>query len=184
MFCKHGVCLGFQLMESAESPRTAFDILIRRFQKMPKLIIYDNSCKLHLFALKREPVRFRNTHFLVDRLHYRKGHVGCSVGYSMDSYDADKDIVTINSQTNEQANASLRRLSTQLTYMHPSNVIKHTSVFLAIRNMDKMMWNGFNVITFIYILVYYVHAFASPTSYYVHIAVHVMFQFKWNQINK
>ena len=114
MFCRHGICLGFQVMDSAESPRTVFDILVRRFPKIPSLIIYDNACKLHLFALKREPARFQQTRFMVDRLHYRKGHVGCTLGYSMDSYSSNPYIKSINSQANEQANAALRRLATQL----------------------------------------------------------------------
>ena len=139
MFCEHGVCLGFQLMRSAESPQTAFDILVRRFRTTPRVIVYDNACKLHVYALKREPRRFQNTRFLVDRLHYRRGHVGCSLGYSMDSYASDEYVSSINSQANEQANASLRRLATQLTYMAPDNVKKHTAVFLALRNMDKMV---------------------------------------------
>jgi hypothetical protein len=139
LFCPHGICLGFQLMEHAESPKTAFEILVRRFDRIPRLIIYDNACKLHLYCLKREPRRFQDTRFMVDRLHFRKGHVGCSLGYSMDSYECDETIAAINSQANEQANASLRRLSTQLTYMPPNNVIKHTSVFLALRNIDKMV---------------------------------------------
>ena len=139
MFCPHGVCLGFQPMDSAESPRTAFDILVRRFPRIPSLLVYDNACKLHLYALKREPVRirFKRTRFMVDRLHYRKGHVGCTLGYSMDSYVADPAVASINSQTNEQANSSLRRLATQLTYMTPEKVMMHTAVFLGIRNMDK-----------------------------------------------
>ena len=103
----------------------------------PSLLVYDNACKLHLYALKREPVRFKRTRFMVDRLHYRKGHVGCTLGYSMDSYVADPAVASINSQTNEQANSSLRRLATQLTYMTPENVMMHTAVFLGIRNMDK-----------------------------------------------
>ena len=55
----------------------------------------------------------------------------------MDTYKADKNVATVNSQANEQANAYLRRLGTQLTYMSVPNVMKHTSVFLAIHNMDK-----------------------------------------------
>jgi hypothetical protein len=95
---------------------------------------------IHNNSFISSSIRFQNTRFLVDRLHYRKGHVGCSTGYSMDAYTADSKIVQINSQANEQANASLRRLATQLTYMSPANVITHTSVFLALRNMDKMLW--------------------------------------------
>jgi hypothetical protein len=55
----------------------------------------------------------------------------------METYNSDPYIASINSQVNEQANASLRRLQTQLTYMSAENVIKHTAVFLAIRNKDK-----------------------------------------------
>ena len=139
ILCKHGVCIGFQFMESPESPRTAFELLVRRFEKMPKYVIYDNACKLHLMALKREPILFQNTKFLVDRLHYRQGHTGCSLGYCMDSYSADKDIKSINSQANEQANRKLRLLSTQAIYMPPENVILHVKVFLSIRNMDKIL---------------------------------------------
>ena len=57
--------------------------------------------------------------------------------YCMETYNSDPYIASINSQVNEQANASLRRLQTQLTYMSAENVIKHTAVFLAIRNKDK-----------------------------------------------
>ena len=64
-FCKHGICLGYQLMRTPESPRIPFDILMRRFQTMPRIIIYDNSCKLHTYCLKREPARFKSTNFLL-----------------------------------------------------------------------------------------------------------------------
>ena len=110
---------------------------MRQFEHAPSLIIYDNACKLQLYALKREPKRFANTKFLVDRLHYRVGHIGCSLGYSMDSYKSNTYIRNINSQANEQANAALRRIQTQVTYMHIENVIAHTAIFLAIRNLDK-----------------------------------------------
>ena len=137
VFCPHGVCLGFQVMLQCESPATAFDVLLRRFDPVPPLVIYDNCCKLHLYCLIREPKRFQGSRFLVDRLHYRVGHVGCSLGYSMDSYNMDPAIKVINSQVVEQANAGLRRLQTQLTFMTPANVIQHTATYLAIKNMDK-----------------------------------------------
>ena len=137
IFCRHGVCLGFQLMINAESPCTAFEIFVRRFNQMPRVLIYDNACKLHLYALKREPARFQNTRFMVDRLHMNKNHVGCSLGYSMDSYSEDQTIKNLNSQVNEQANRDLRRLSTPGAFMSPENLIEHTKVFLAIRNMKK-----------------------------------------------
>jgi hypothetical protein len=55
----------------------------------------------------------------------------------MDSYNMDPAIKVINSQVVEQANAGLRRLQTQLTFMTPANVIQHTATYLAIKNMDK-----------------------------------------------
>ena len=85
LFCPHGVCLGFQLMFKAESPRIPFEIFVQRFKDIPTDIVYDNACKLYLYSMKREPLKFQNTRFMVDRLHY-PNHVGCSLGYSMDSF--------------------------------------------------------------------------------------------------
>ena len=125
-------------MVDAESPRIAFEIFVQRFRRIPQMLIYDNACKLHIYALKREPSRFQNTRFLVDRLHFPRGHVGCSLGYSMDTYQTNEDIRGVNSQVNEQANSNLRRLSTSFSYKSPENVIHHTKVFLALRNYDKI----------------------------------------------
>ena len=139
MFCQHGVCLGFELMRLSESPRTAFDVLVRRFsENMPSLVIYDNACKLHLYALKREPQLFKNTRFMVDRFHYKRGHVGCTLGYNMNQYSKDSKIKQINSQVCEQANADLRRLGTVISSMKPENAMYHIKLFLAIRNIDKL----------------------------------------------
>ena len=40
-----------------------------------RLVIYDNSCNLHSYCLNRDPVFFKNSQFLVDRLHWRD-HTG------------------------------------------------------------------------------------------------------------
>ena len=97
--------------------------------------ISENCCRLHAYCLNREPVFFQNTLFLVDRFHWC-GHIGCSTGYCLDSY---KKIDTrgINSQVNEQANARLKRMQSQLTYMKPANFSFHVSLFLAIKNRGK-----------------------------------------------
>ena len=36
-------------------------MLVVTFKTLPKLIIYDNACKLHLYYLKREPKHYENT---------------------------------------------------------------------------------------------------------------------------
>eukprot|EP00058_Branchiostoma_floridae_P024016 XP_002609506.1 hypothetical protein BRAFLDRAFT_95599 [Branchiostoma floridae] len=137
LFCRHGICYGFDCMTSCESPRHPYQIFRTRFRKAPNVIVYDNACKLHQYALNREPHFFRNTQFLVDRFHFR-GHIGCSLGYCMDEYKQSIDITTINSQVNEQANAGLIRIQPQLSYMSPSNFVFHASLFLAIRNFDAI----------------------------------------------
>ena len=135
IFCRHRVCLGFSLMSHSESPKTPFDIFLRRFAPyLPQLrIFYDNACNLHQYILNREPSRFSETIFLVDRLHYQD-HTSCSEGYSTNSYNCDTSIRHMNTQLNEQANAELRHLSTQIAYMRPENVMVHVKTFLAERN--------------------------------------------------
>ncbi|XP_066304517.1 uncharacterized protein [Branchiostoma lanceolatum] len=135
LFCPHGVCFGFEVMRSCESPQHPFEIIRTRFKTAPRTIVYDNACQLHRYVMNRDPHFFKKTQFLVDRFHW-KGHVGCSLGYCMDSYSASVDIRTINSQVNEQANSGLARMKSQLSYMKPPNFMFHASLFLAVRNMD------------------------------------------------
>ena len=66
VYCPHGICYGFQVMDSHESPRYSFKIFHSRFQSAPKLIIYDNTCKLHQYCLNRELAFFSCTKFSVD----------------------------------------------------------------------------------------------------------------------
>ena len=140
VFCECGVCLGFSLMTEVESPKTPFQIFLTRFSKYLKqlIIIYDNGCNLLEYILRREPARFWDTDIFVDRLHMRD-HKACSRGFDLNMYKANPHINTLNSQANEQANADLRNLSKQVTYMRPEQVIHHTSLFLAERNRKKKM---------------------------------------------
>ena len=132
VYCAHGICCGFDILRSCESPRHPFEIFTTRFQQPPKAIVYDNACHLHIYCLNREPQRFQNTLFLVDRFHWR-GHVGCSQGYCMDNYI---HLRSLNSQVNEQANSGLQRIKGQLAYMSIDNFIFHLSLFLSLKNAD------------------------------------------------
>ena len=134
LVCQHGFCHGFTMMDKHESPRIPFDILTTRFPTPPKTVVYDNACKLHQMVLKREPLRFKNTKFLVDRFH-SKGHT-CSRGYHMDTYKKDEIIATINSQLCEQLNARLKNLRGQIACMSSDNAKFHIELFLSIRNVD------------------------------------------------
>ena len=126
LLCRHGICCGFQVMESHKPPWHPFEILLCRFPTPLKMIIYDNGCKLHQYVLNREPVHFKNTVFLVDRFHWR-GHVGCSSSYSLDGYTS-LDVASINSRVNEQANARLQRIKGHIAYMKPDNFVSCKSL--------------------------------------------------------
>ena len=45
IYCPHGVCCGFEVMRSHESPKRPFKIVFTRFETPPDIIIYDNCCK-------------------------------------------------------------------------------------------------------------------------------------------
>jgi len=137
VFCPHGICYGFEVMQSSESPRHPLNIFRHRFLRPPQVIVYDNACKLHQYCLNREPYFFQNTLFVVDRFHWR-GHVGCSSGYCLDTYQ-HMAIKEINSQVNEQANAGLQCIRGQLAYMTPENFMFTLKLFLTIKNKDILM---------------------------------------------
>jgi len=61
IFCPHGICYGCEVIQSCESPRHPFEIFRRGFHTAPRVIIYDNPCKLHQYCLNREPNFFANT---------------------------------------------------------------------------------------------------------------------------
>ncbi|XP_052680106.1 uncharacterized protein LOC128160826 [Crassostrea angulata] len=103
LFCEHGICYGYELMDSNESPNIPFTLLLTRFKKAPSTVIYDNSCKLHTYCLNRYPDFFRGTWFLVDRLHWFN-HRGCNDGYNLNEY---AQFSSLNSQAAEQCNSSL-----------------------------------------------------------------------------
>lgn len=137
IFCPHGICYGFQAMTSCESPKVPFNIFKTRFTKAPSVIIYDNACNLHKYCLNREPVYFKRTRFYVDSFHW-KGHIACSEGYCIELHKSTINTVLINSQINEQANAGLKRLQSQLTYMSAPNFMFHIALYLSLKNKDKL----------------------------------------------
>ena len=138
VLCKHGICHGFQLLDSAESPKTAFDLVLTKFgDKIPSIIIYDNCCHMHRYATKREPARFKDSKFLIDRFH-SKNHT-CTKGYDMSTYTYDKKISNINSQVAEQMNSHLVNLKSQIACMPSANAVQHIAVFLALRNLKKKL---------------------------------------------
>ena len=71
MFCPHGYSYGGELMRNAESPRIPFEAFVQRFRHIPFYLVYDNACKLHLYALKQEPKRIQDGHIHQDHKYDR-----------------------------------------------------------------------------------------------------------------
>ena len=109
VFCPHGICYGFEVMATHESPCHFFQIFRSRFTVVPRLIIYDNARKLHQYCLKRKPAFFCHTQFAWDCFHWH-GHIGCSADYSLDKYSSIAEVRAINSQVNKQANTGLQHI--------------------------------------------------------------------------
>ncbi|KAH3830788.1 hypothetical protein DPMN_104041 [Dreissena polymorpha] len=125
-FCPHGICYGFEVMECAESPNRPFTFLKTRFERAPEIIIYDNACNLHQYALNRDPVFFSHTRMVVDGLHW-DNHTACAIGYKGLDYPF---IRQINTQIVEQNNAKLKKLKSSLSYMTPVHFLMSLKFFL------------------------------------------------------
>ena len=102
----------------------------------PQMIIYDNGCSLHRYALNREPHFFLDTKFRIDRVHW-KNHTACQTSYNLDSYVYSPFVKGINSQANEQGNAGTRRIATQVAYMKSSTAMQYVKYFFCRWNREK-----------------------------------------------
>jgi len=114
---------GFHAMTTSESPRTVFDLLLTRWEEQPDLVVYDNACNVHRFALKREPYLFRDVSFVVDATHW-SGHVMCSGSYNSSVQRSKcKDV---NTQKVEQDNAKdLKPYRTQMRFFSQNMHLWH-----------------------------------------------------------
>ncbi|CAH3150762.1 unnamed protein product [Pocillopora meandrina] len=117
-----------------ESPNIPFTVFITIFLPFfltgARLVVYDNSCNLHSYCLNRDPVFFKNSQFLVDRLHWRD-HTDCSEAYNLSRYPQWD---TLNSQAAEQAYSSLKSFKGFLSYINEKNFMTRCIFFIWYRN--------------------------------------------------
>ncbi|KAI8891728.1 hypothetical protein BC833DRAFT_533718 [Globomyces pollinis-pini] len=112
---EHRQCIGFSVLQAAESSTSIFNTLVTRFNPMPAVIIYDNGCNLHDYILNRAPNFFKNTLIYSDGFHW-KGHNNCSSNYNSKVYSFLQHVSTV---LHEQKNAllyKLKRTSVHLSY--------------------------------------------------------------------
>ena len=119
-------------MDSHESPIYPFKFFHSRFKCAPKLITYDNACKLHQCCFNCEPAFFSHIQYSVYRFHW-KGHVGCSSGYNLAIY---KSALTKSSIAKSMNNGDLQHINSQVAYMSHANFMHTVSLFVATKNLD------------------------------------------------
>lgn len=131
VMCPHRRPYGFRVLKTPESVRDVFQVLLSRLgSHMPRTVIYDNSCRLAVYSLAREPARFANVRFLVDRFHHHN-HRSCAKSLRLRSYDSDPYMASLNSQSCEQTNALLRHLGNSLPFMSLPRYIKTIKLSLS-----------------------------------------------------
>ena len=74
-------CIGFSVMDSAESVRMPFEFMYTSCEAAPEKFQMDNVCNLDQYIRNREPEFFAGTELLIDEAHLRS-HVTCSENYN------------------------------------------------------------------------------------------------------
>lgn len=133
-FCKHGVCYAMYVIKTDEGRNEPFTFLSCYLKEAPKVVIYDFACALHEYCLNRLPGFFKNTLFLVDRLHW-KNHKWCARSYNIWRFPAYEGV---NSVVAEQNNAALKRIKASVTRMKQRSFMTLISLFMRVWNERKI----------------------------------------------
>ena len=106
-------------MDRAEGLSMLLEVLYCRFKCPPTTVVYDNACRTATYCCSREPHFFRNTCFVVDRLHFM-GHTNCSPVFDARNYP---HLTGINTQLAEQLFSQFNFSLGSLAYMQQQNFI-------------------------------------------------------------
>lgn len=91
------------------------------------------------FMLNREPSFFKDTHFVIDKFHY-KNHRACCRGYNSSLF---KDAAVLNSQVCEQFNKTLKKISISAQYSNASSYFLLVTSFMLMQNYRRI-WDFHN----------------------------------------
>jgi len=123
------------MMANAESPGTAFDIIIERFtdEELEKTTFcFDNGCKLYEYFMNRDAEKALKTRFVIDKFHGMKGHNRCSDGFQNNKYISPK--MTSNTSAAEQANSRMSTFKKNLIHSNIPNYMRKMQIRCAIAN--------------------------------------------------
>jgi hypothetical protein len=126
--CSNKTVLICVFMDSGESPRILFNLILNRWEIAPRMIIYDNACHLAHYAMTRAWNHFFNTTFLIDRFHEGNHTTCCSRYKSTEHTRQEFQEEVVNTQACEQVNFIVRKQERTIRYLS----LLHGVVFLNI----------------------------------------------------
>ncbi|OSX74570.1 hypothetical protein BU14_0283s0004 [Porphyra umbilicalis] len=135
--CKHPLILAFTVLDRKEAPQVLLNMLLTRFARIPRLLIYDFACGAFRVALGKVGWLLMDCTVVSDRFHIFN-HL-CSDAFDPRSY-AEMD--EADSGAPEQRNAPIRRIQTTLQGMGVEPYTNLLAYQTAILNHEaQTKWN-------------------------------------------
>ncbi|OSX76179.1 hypothetical protein BU14_0204s0025 [Porphyra umbilicalis] len=131
--CPCGVLLGFEVLESAESPAGIVAALAARFPRLPKTVYFDTACQSSRNATRRMPwlVRLSETSWALDRFHAVQHK--CSPLFDPNNYPERSGLHKTSAAENRH---SLNKpLKSHLTYLGQDRFVVQMRLIGAINNL-------------------------------------------------
>lgn len=131
--CPHGILIGFEMLEHAESPACVAEILARRLPRLPQVIYFDTACQASRNATRRMPwlLRASMVMWFLDRFHQPK-HV-CSDMFNPDEYP---EISSLHKTSVAESRHALNKpLQNQVSYMTQDRFVSHMRLYGALNNL-------------------------------------------------
>ncbi len=135
LWCRHNIALGFHVIPVAEGRNDVFSALLCHWEKAPRIVTYDFACDLMQYSMAREPAFFRDTMFLIDRLHFRN-HKECSEAFSLRAamHAGASVFLAYNDGAPEQGNRRLKMIRTTCLYLNMEHYVIYVRLFLEVLN--------------------------------------------------
>lgn len=131
--CSCGVLIGFEVLESAESPAGIVATLASRFPRLPGTVYYDTACQASRNATRRVPwlVRLSNTSWALDRFHAPPHK--CSPIFDANNYPQRSGMHKTSAAENRH---SLNKpLKSHLTYLAQDRFVVQMRLIGAVNNL-------------------------------------------------
>lgn len=131
--CSCGILLGFEVLESAESPAGIVAALTARFPRLPRTIYFDTACQSARNATRRVPwlVRISQTAWALDRFH-ALAHK-CSPLFDANNYPKRSGMHKTSAAENRHSlNKPLKK---HLTYLGQDRFVVQMRLIGAINNL-------------------------------------------------